>query len=93
MKGIRGIWKRKGLNKLPILRKVMIAVIGTSILLIGLVLIVLPGPASLVIPIGLGILATEFLWARRIWRRGRIIVEKARRGAKAAKARVAEKIP
>jgi hypothetical protein len=29
-------------------------------------LIVLPGPAFLVIPAGLAILATEFLWARRL---------------------------
>jgi tellurite resistance protein TerC len=28
-------------------------------------MIVLPGPAVLVIPLGLGILAIEFAWARR----------------------------
>jgi len=33
--------------------------------LIGIALIVLPGPAFIVIPIGLAILATEFLWAKR----------------------------
>jgi len=33
--------------------------------LIGIALIVLPGPAFIVIPIGLSILATEFLWAKR----------------------------
>ena len=50
-------------------RKVAVAVIGASVLAFGIVLIVLPGPAFLVIPLGLAILATEFLWARRLLRR------------------------
>jgi uncharacterized protein (TIGR02611 family) len=47
-------------------KKIIIGVIGFTILFIGILLLVLPGPAFIVIPIGLGILATEFLWARRI---------------------------
>jgi tellurite resistance protein TerC len=35
------------------------------VLLVGIAMIVLPGPALLVIPLGLSILAVEFLWARR----------------------------
>jgi len=35
----------------------------------GIALIVLPGPAVIVIPLGLAILATEFFWARRLLRR------------------------
>lgn len=46
-------------------KKVVIAVIGGTVTLIGIALIFLPGPAFIVIPIGLSILATEFLWARR----------------------------
>jgi tellurite resistance protein TerC len=46
-----------------------VAVVGGTVLLIGLALLVLPGPAFLVIPLGLGILATEFVWARRLLRR------------------------
>jgi tellurite resistance protein TerC len=46
-------------------KRVVVAVIGGTITLIGIALIVLPGPAFIVIPIGLSILATEFLWARR----------------------------
>jgi uncharacterized protein (TIGR02611 family) len=48
------------------IRKIIVGVIGFTILSIGVLLIVLPGPAFIVIPVGLGILATEFLWARRI---------------------------
>lgn len=45
-------------------RQVVVAVVGVTVLLIGIVMIVTPGPAVVVIPLGLGILATEFLWAR-----------------------------
>jgi len=38
---------------------------GGTVTLIGITLLVLPGPAFIVIPIGLSILATEFVWARR----------------------------
>ncbi len=47
-------------------KRLFIAVIGATILAIGLVMVVLPGPAIVVIPIGLGILATEFIWARNL---------------------------
>jgi tellurite resistance protein TerC len=46
----------------------VVAVIGLSVLAFGVALIVLPGPAILVIPLGLAILATEFLWAGRLLR-------------------------
>lgn len=46
-------------------KRVVIAVIGGTVTLIGIALIVLPGPAFIVIPIGLSILASEFYWAKR----------------------------
>jgi tellurite resistance protein TerC len=48
------------------MRKAAVLVLGGTVLLIGVALIVLPGPAFVVIPTGLAILATEFLWARRL---------------------------
>jgi uncharacterized protein (TIGR02611 family) len=45
-------------------RRIIIAVVGTSVLLLGIIMIVTPGPAVVVIPIGLAILAIEFVWAR-----------------------------
>jgi tellurite resistance protein TerC len=62
-----------------VIRKIVVAVIGTTVLLIGLALTVLPGPAVVVIPLGLAILATEFVWAQRAIKRGRIFVKRARR--------------
>ncbi|MDO8746387.1 MAG: PGPGW domain-containing protein, partial [Thermodesulfovibrionales bacterium] len=47
-------------------KRLIIAIIGFTVLLIGLAMIVLPGPAFIVIPVGLGILALEFAWARRL---------------------------
>ena len=48
----------------PWARRIVVAVIGGSVVLIGIAMIVLPGPAIVVIPIGLGILGLEFAWAR-----------------------------
>jgi uncharacterized protein (TIGR02611 family) len=71
-----------GLETRPRLRKTIIAIIGVTIFLLGLTLIVLPGPAIVVIPLGLAILATEFAWARRVLRRGQLLVTKVRRNAR-----------
>ena len=46
-------------------RKAVILLLGSSVLLIGIIMILLPGPALLVIPLGLSILAIEFAWAAR----------------------------
>lgn len=46
-------------------RRWMIIVVGMTVLLIGLALLILPGPAILVIPVGLAILAGEVVWARK----------------------------
>ncbi len=50
-------------------RKVLIAIIGLSVLVVGAAMIVLPGPAIIVVPAGLAILATEFGWARLLLNR------------------------
>ena len=45
-------------------KRIVVAVVGGTVTLIGIALLVLPGPAFIVIPIGLSILATEFVWAK-----------------------------
>ncbi len=70
MKWYARLIERLGLTNRPRLRKVLVAVLGGTILLFGLALLVLPGPAVVVVPVGLAILATEFAWARRLVRRG-----------------------
>mgnify|MGYP006136839703 CR=1 FL=1 len=48
------------------IRKMVVFLIGISIVLIGCVLFFTPGPAIIVIPVGLAVLATEFIWAKRL---------------------------
>jgi len=57
------------LESLKQAKRLIIAVVGFTVLLIGVAMIVLPGPAILMIPLGLGILATEFVWARSLLRK------------------------
>ena len=46
-------------------RRAAIALVGFGVLAGGVAMLLLPGPAILVIPAGLAILGLEFAWARR----------------------------
>lgn len=61
-------------------RKLVVAVTGATVVLAGVAMLVLPGPAFIVIPAGLAILATEFVWARRLLRKARKKVREIRDG-------------
>jgi tellurite resistance protein TerC len=50
-------------------KRFIVLVVGYTILFVGIALLILPGPAFIVIPVGLGILATELKWARRVLNR------------------------
>lgn len=52
-------------------RRIAVAVVGATVLLLGVVMLVTPGPAFVVIPLGLAILSIEFAWARNWLRRVR----------------------
>lgn len=60
------------------LKRIAIAVAGGTVLAIGLALVVLPGPAFIVVPAGLAILALEFAWAKRWLGKTREWVTKAK---------------
>jgi len=47
-------------------RRVFRIVGGFTLLMIGVVMLVTPGPGWLTIFLGLGLLAAEFVWARRL---------------------------
>ena len=47
-------------------KRVIVTVVGFTVLFLGIAMIVLPGPAIVVIPVGLAILAGEFVWARKL---------------------------
>jgi len=57
-------------------RQLVVAVVGCTVVLIGIIMIFTPGPAVVVIPLGLGILATEFVWARTLLRQVKLYIEK-----------------
>ena len=63
-----------GGGPLGYIKRVVVMVVGGTVLAIGVALIVLPGPAFIVIPLGLAILAIEFAWARRWLRSARAIL-------------------
>jgi uncharacterized protein (TIGR02611 family) len=47
-------------------RRIFRIIAGFTLLLAGIIMIVTPGPGWLVILLGLGLLAAEFVWARRL---------------------------
>ncbi len=51
------------------IKRTIISIVGFSILFLGIAMILLPGPAFILIPLGLGILASEYPWARRMLER------------------------
>lgn len=68
---------RARLDSTPWLRltyKVVVTVVGVSVVLVGIALLVLPGPGWLVIFLGLGILGTEFPAVRRLTDRLKAVV-------------------
>jgi uncharacterized protein (TIGR02611 family) len=66
----------------PLYLRVLIAAGGFTLLLAGLAMLVLPGPAFAVIPVALAILALEFAWAGRALE---IALEKAEQAKQSAK--------
>jgi len=47
-------------------RRIFLILAGFTLLLLGIIMIFTPGPGTPVILLGLGLLAAEFVWARRL---------------------------
>ena len=71
---------RRRLSQLKLGRaaKPVAGVLGGGVVLVGIAMLALPGPAFLVIPLGLTILATQFPWARRLLDKARSWLPKKR---------------
>lgn len=52
--------------KSSLVRRIVVAVAGGAVLVVGLITIPYPGPGWLIVFAGLGILSTEFQWAKRL---------------------------
>jgi uncharacterized protein (TIGR02611 family) len=66
----------------PLYLRVLIALAGFTLLLGGLAMLVLPGPALAVIPVALAILSLEFAWAGRALEKAIEQAEKAKQSAR-----------
>ena len=72
---VRRVWRATP----RVARRVVVGVIGGTVILAGLAMVLLPGPAIVVIPAGLAILGIEFAWARR-WLRKLTLRERSEGG-------------
>lgn len=61
-------------------RRIIVAVIGGTLLVVALVLLFVPGPGIAVLLLALAVLSAEFAWARRWLHRLKDHAEAARRG-------------
>jgi len=61
--------------------RMLYTITGFALLIAGLVMLILPGPALIVIPIGLAMLSLEFRWAEGLLERTLEYAERAKRKA------------
>ena len=69
----------------PILKRVLVGVVGGLITVLGVVALIAPGPGWLIIFAGLGILGTEFAWAARALKTAKGVANRAIDSTKIAK--------
>ncbi|MBI1319673.1 MAG: hypothetical protein GC168_12105 [Candidatus Hydrogenedens sp.] len=68
-------------------RVLVVLVVGVTMLVVGIPLWISPIPGgAIVVPLGLALLATEFVWARRLLKRVREHAGQLTRAAKGSKA-------
>lgn len=51
------------------LKKLIILIVGLTLVIIGIALLVLPGPGLVTIALGLGVLSLEFVWAKHLFKK------------------------
>ena len=73
--------RRKAHERRSRMYRIGFALAGATVTLVGLAMLVTPGPAFVVIPIGLAMLALEFAWAERLLDRALDQAEAASRKA------------
>jgi uncharacterized protein (TIGR02611 family) len=70
--------------------RMLYTIVGFAVLIAGLLMLVLPGPALIVIPIGLALLSLEFVWAEGMLERVLVEADNAKR--KAQETTVAQRV-
>ena len=69
----------------PIIKRVIVGIVGGLVTLVGVVALVAPGRGWLIIFTGLGILASEFAWAARVLTSAKGVASRAANKAKIKK--------
>lgn len=67
-------------------RRIAVSIVGATVLLVGVVMLVAPGPALVVIPVGLAILGMEFAWARYWLKKLRVTISRQAANSRAERA-------
>jgi hypothetical protein len=75
-----------------LLKRFVVTLVGAGLLLVGLAMMVLPGPGILLIVAGLAVLATEYVWARTLLVRARREAQKIQQAAVASPRRTAASV-
>ncbi len=68
---------RLKVDEVPHIKRIIVTTVGGTILVFGFALIWAPAPTSLLIPLGLAVLGTEYAWARRWMRKAKLMAGKA----------------
>jgi len=68
-------------------KRFAVTIVGGALLVLGAAMMILPGPGILVIVAGLAVLATEYVWAKRLLKRARSKAEEVQEAAVASPAR------
>ena len=68
---INRLLEKLRVEEVPHIKRIIVTVVGGTILILGVVMVVTPGPAVIVVPAGLAILGTEYAWARRWLRKAK----------------------
>ncbi len=69
----------------PIIKRILVGIVGGVVTIIGVVALIAPGPGWLIIFAGLGILGTEFAWAARALKSAKGVASRAIDSTKIAK--------
>lgn len=78
-------------RSVSILRKIGVIIVGVPIIILGVILIPLPGPGILVCVLGFFILSLEFEWADRYFQKMKVHLKKLTDAAKAKQRELQEK--
>ncbi len=74
---------------MALLKRSLITIAGVALLAVGVAMMVLPGPGILLIVAGLAVLATEYVWARRLLVKAKKQAEDVQQAAVASPTRTA----